>query len=83
MTAEQLTQYAKEKELEIDWRGGAGKFRDVYLGFGKTGKMYSELTKICEELKQLSGCDTDITTVTNPEHKDYGKLMIELKSFWW
>jgi hypothetical protein len=83
MTKETLEAILAKHGMKVDdSRGGAGKFRDLYIG---TGQPIEKLVALWKELCAADGCFglTKITTVTNKEHPDHGKLMLEVGSFWW
>jgi hypothetical protein len=80
LNASQLTAIICSHRLAIDeWRGGAGKFRDLYVG---TGKPVDVLLRAQEELASHN-VTSKLTHVSNREHPDYGKPMLEIPSFWW
>lgn len=92
ITAEQLETIVATHGLKIDeWRCGAGKFRDLSIG---TGAPFKQLNALALELKKIPGVTTSdgatspalimhFDRVTNDEHPDFGKLYLEIESFWW
>lgn len=84
MNAAQLTELVTQHGMTIDgWRSGAGKFRDVKIGVGRSfdelNAVVVNVSAIRPEMKRMCS----ITHVNNVGHKDYGKLYLEIKSFWW
>lgn len=81
MNAKRLQELVKSHGLEIDdYHGGAGKFRDVYIGTGAPYKILKETQKAIQEETFV---EVVISTVTNKECADYGSTMLEVRSFWW
>jgi hypothetical protein len=80
MTRTELLAKLAEHDMKVDaWHGGAGQFRDLYIG---TGKPYEELI-LMKNLLISGGCvGVKIGHVTNPDHPDHGKAMIEIESYW-
>lgn len=63
------------------WHGGAGKFRDLYIG---TGLSHARLVNAKQTLEQRGlKCLMRISHISNSDHEDYGKLMLEVQSYWW
>lgn len=62
-----------------DWRGGAGKFRDVCIG---TGAAYHPLMGFVGACK-AAGLLCRLQQVNVPDHPDCGKVYAEVSSFWW
>lgn len=62
-----------------DWRGGAGKFRDVNIGTGGTLHALQGFAAAC----QRAGIMCRVQQVNTPDHPDFGKLYAEVGSFWW
>ncbi len=54
------------------------KFCTLEVG---TGAEWSKLQAFCLRLKG-AGIGCKLTSVTNSEHKDYGKTYVEVESFW-
>jgi hypothetical protein len=80
MDVSQLTRIIESHGLAIDdWHGGAGSFRDLYIG---TGKPIDALLRAKTDLASHK-VRSHIGTVTNREHPDHGKAMLEIPSFWW
>jgi hypothetical protein len=80
MTGEQLTKIVSDHGLAItSWHGGAGQFRDLYIGVGADG---STLLRLQETLAS-QGISSRFTHTSNPDHPDHGKPMLEIPSFWW
>lgn len=82
MTSRDLTILAARHCLTIDgFRGGAGKFRDIYVG---TGANPVQLLAFVSEFKQRDSVIRPIHRIVNvPGHKDFGKPYVEIPSFWW
>lgn len=81
MTINELNALLAKHNLMIDsWSGGAGNFRDLYIG---TGLPYNKLYAALNELKQNLPNRINIFTGNNLNHPSYGKQMIEIHSFWW
>jgi hypothetical protein len=68
--------------LQIDGhQGGAGKFRDLYVGIGAD---YAKLTAFRTEFVATgTPMACMFTSVNVPTHPQYGKPMLEIKSYWW
>ena len=58
---------------------GAGKFKDLYIGIGRA---VVSLCRLRDELKAAGIPDVIVTQVTNPDHADHGKSMVEIRSYW-
>lgn len=77
-----LKQILDAHDMKIDdYRQGAGKFRDLYIGIGKP---YETLRKVMRVLGD-SGMKSNmiIGHTNNPQHKEAGKPMLEVLSYWW
>lgn len=80
MNQQQLTEFLAQRGLKIDdFRAGAGKFRDIYTG---TGQISGVLHEVTDDLR-CRGVSAQVARVTNREHPDFGKSMVEIESFWW
>jgi hypothetical protein len=80
MDASQLVRIVESHGLTIDdWHGGAGSFRDLYIG---TGADLKALLGLQEDLASHN-VTSKLTHVNNREHPDHGKAMLEVPSFWW
>lgn len=92
-TRAELDAFLEARGFKVDGgyhpNGPSNRFCDLYIG---TGRPWGELKALAKELaeamtKEASNVgrlvlDMNITSVTNPEHPDHGKYMLELKSFW-
>lgn len=58
----------------------SNKFRDLYINVDS----YATAERVKKELleKHDLSCLVNITEVENPQHEDFGKPMLEIKSFW-
>lgn len=80
MTIDELKATAAEHGLTLDdWHGGAGKFRDVYVG---TGQPMAALASFCRAIKRR-GLDAYVELCTVKGHANYGKRYAVVSSFWW
>jgi len=80
MTIAELQELVKAYGLTVDdFHGGAGKFRDVYIGIGQP---YSNLIALRGALCARN-VEAKLARVDNEGHPDYGKQMVEVNSFWW
>lgn len=82
MTKDQLVATLANLGYEIDdFQGGAGNFRDIFVGTGRPTPFLWVLRNV---LKQ-KGCDCDMQLdfVDVPSHPDFGKAFLRIKSFWW
>lgn len=83
MDRKSLDAFLKERGFEVD--GGhhphayGNKFCDLYIG---TGRPWDELCRLRDELADAGLTSAQMTSVTNPDHEDYGKPMVEIKSYW-
>jgi hypothetical protein len=77
-----LQRLVEQHQMTIDGcREGAGKFRDLEIGIGKTYKELAALkTAIFNEASYLQ---VQITHVSNEGHKHFGKCFIVIHSFWY
>jgi hypothetical protein len=78
---ERLQKIVAEHGVGIDgWHGGAGQFRDLYIGIGDT---YANLQRLRDALLAANVVDVKVTHVNNPDHEQHDKAMVEVSSFWW
>lgn len=78
---EKLQQIIEQHGLKIDgWHGGAGQFRDLYIG---TDADYGKLQALRDALLAANVVDVRITYVDNPDRHDHSKAMVQVSSFWW
>lgn len=80
MTIQELESLLVAHKVKIDgWRGGAGHFRDLYVG---TGAPLPTLLNVAEELRK-HWTNATLERVNVPDHTDYGKHYLLIHSFWW
>lgn len=84
MTKARLEEVVKAHGLTVDMlREGAGKFRDVIIGTGAAWSLLHTVAQIVREESGMSTSFVKVTTVSNPEHEQYGKPYLSVESFWW
>ena len=82
MTRKELDNFLSQHNLQVDDSNpGAGKFADLAVG---TGEDFNKLQAVRTSLGNTYSCKNmlAVKTVSNPGHKDYGKLYLEIASFW-
>jgi hypothetical protein len=78
---DRLQKIVEQHGMQIDgYHGGAGQFRDIYIG---TGADYGRLRELRDALIAARFVDVKVTHVDNPDHNQHDKAMVEVSSFWW
>lgn len=79
MTVSELVALLERHGLQVNgWRGGAGKFRDVYVQSGKAAAMAAARDEL-----RAAGLLAKIDRGDNPGHPWHGKAFLAIESFWW
>lgn len=81
MTTSVLNDVLTRHGLQVDeWRGGAGRFRDLYIG---TGADVLTLLKCKDDFQGKGFTGAAVLYGDNPGHPAHGKPYLLLPSFWW